>query len=411
MNRRLLLALVAAPALAAAAPAARAQTAEADWNVAYRLVLNRDWARADTALTAFLALHPENANAPAARFWTCFVSEQQSRLADAYGCYRAEASARPADRWTSEARTRLVAVAARLPASERPTVLTLGGAPATTVRSVGGSDGRSYVITTGPTGEADTLFFRGRGAEMDSVLRVLDAQRIRLGEQAGVLYGEAQRPGSVATSWSWNSGRSSTDDLPSDERIAVLAVEALGRRGDDAAVPDLADLAETGATAAVRGAALSALGRIGTPEAARSLLAAARRAEGLTPEAYQGLVNALARTASNRPGTPGVVDELERIARIPGLRVGAVNALSGVGTDEAERALARLADDTALAADVRRASVEGLSRRGTAQTVPLLVRYARSPDAALSRAAVEGLARIDAPEARAALLSLARLRR
>ncbi len=421
MPRRLLLAaaVLAASALASV-PGARAQTAEADWNAAYRLVLARDWTTADTALATFLERHPSDAHASAARFWTCFAHEQRERFPVAYDCYRAQAQATPTDRWAIEARTRLVAVAARLPtleeraltASEAEALTTPYGvarpssAPraSSAVVASGASQAGSFVVY-GPDATRDTVWLAREPMRTRTVIRSVPGEALEV-QGVGASSGAAVWAPTFGTTYDRRA-----DTLPRDERVAVLAVEALGRRGSNDAVPDLSALAETGATPAIRGAALSALGRVGTPEAARALLAAARRVGSLSPDAYQGLVGALARAAATRPDTPGVVEEIERIARIPGLRVGAVSALSGIGTAEAERALVRLADAAAVAMDVRRAAVEGLGRSGTAQTVPLLARYARSPDVAIARAAVEGLSRIDAPEARTALLDLARMRR
>lgn len=542
MTRLLLVLALAAPL----APVARAQTADTDWADAYRLVLVRDWRGADSALAAFADRYPADANAARAAFWRCYAVEQINR-ADAADCYRRVADTDGEGRWKTEARTRLVALAA-VPA-RAGTPLTF--ASPVSVKTVS-DDGKTYtlVLQTRSDGSVDTLTstvvgtgdafgwngetgrLRGEAARLRGEAGRLQAESARLQTEAARLQSEALRttarqradrieqareaqqeaaelqreavemqreaadvereavealreaaeaPRAAMTvcsgddctgrSWTWSTTRSSADTLSPDERVAVLAVEALGQSGQDESVDDLRRLAVAGRTAALRGAALSALGRIGTDRANRAVLDLATRSDGLSPDDYARLVIALQRIAEGSGQTAEAVGALERIGRIPGLRVAAVQTLGHIEGREALAALWRLADDQTLSRDktsaalaylavrpdadadrlvgrlealartndrmavdalarlqerspaatralerlvgdatdtsVRLAVLPAIVRNPTENTVPLLVRLARDPDARVARTAVQALGMLGTPEARRALLDLA----
>ncbi|MCA0269343.1 MAG: HEAT repeat domain-containing protein [Bacteroidetes bacterium] len=163
--------------------------------------------------------------------------------------------------------------------------------------------------------------------------------------------------------WTWRAAASSADTLSPDERVAVLAVEALGQSGQDESVDDLRRLAVAGRTAALRGAALSALGRIGTDHANRAVLDLAARNDGLSPDDYARLVLALQRIAERSGQTAEAVAALERIGRIPTLRVAAIQTIGQIEGPEALAALWRLADDESLSRDKTSAALAYLAVR------------------------------------------------
>ena len=224
-------------ALIAFAPAVavRAQDAAADWSRAYALVLDRNWSAAEPALADFRSRHPADANASAARFWTCFAHEQRERLPAAYDCYRAHAQATPPDRWAIEARTRLVAVAARLPAAEA-WALTASEAGALTTaygvarRSVASAPQASAAVVASGASQAGSFVVYGPDAARDTVWLAREPMRTRTGiggapgqtlevHGVGASSGAAARPPTFGATW----GASRADTLPRDERVAVLA--------------------------------------------------------------------------------------------------------------------------------------------------------------------------------------------
>ncbi|MBE2186080.1 MAG: HEAT repeat domain-containing protein [Rhodothermales bacterium] len=167
----------------------------------------------------------------------------------------------------------------------------------------------------------------------------------------------------MGRSWTWSTARASADTLSPDERVAVLAVEALGQSGQDESVDDLRRLAVAGRSAALRGAALSALGRIGTDHANRAVLDLAARNDGLSPDDYARLVLALQRIAERSGQTAEAVVALERIGRIPTLRVAAIQTIGQIEGPEALAALWRLADDESLSRDKTSAALAYLAVR------------------------------------------------
>lgn len=563
------LSLAAATALGLAAPAAAQPAAEA-WADAYRLVLVRDWSAADSALGAFSRRFPDDANAPRAAFWHCYVAEQRDRLDEAAACYRNEASWNADARWKGEARARLVSVNARL--RDRGT----SGATQTRV-VVEERDGYRYryVVQDRSGDSPDTVQVDWMSVEADAEATRARAEAARARAEAQRARAEVQRSaaafqrdvasaqralaaarttaeraaaqaqldaaaaameatnaaaeaayavsvagsfpvpplppvppmppactvsrnGAVACTGAFiertcengtctiTAGGARADTLSPDERVAVLAVEALGRPGNAAAVPDLQGLAVSARSPHVRAAAVSALARVGTPAAAAAVVAAARAAlaRDASPEAekdFGALVSALGRVASRTADAPGVAEVLGAFARRPGLRAGAVQALARLQGGEATLVLRALSEDAGVDAEVRiaalgylvqrspedgpraaarlealargtdldvaREAVQGLVRlqgqpalrlvasrallrvaddaradasvRGYAtsrlgqhdvdgETIPLLVRLARDPAREVAESAVRTLGQLDAPEARAALLGLAR---
>ena len=483
MKRLLLLAAFAAPA-----PAALAQTPTDDWAAAYRLVLVRDWPTADSALAAFTARYPADANAPRAAFWACYVAEQRSRLDEAADCYGREAEASRDARWQAEARARLVSLNLRRTQqgvrSGQDFVVGSGSETYVTSSQHDGAT-RVYVVQKRPDGTLDTLTntfttsvcdddCRDALADAQEALRdaqeaareaqqeaqqavraaqdaarmaqravpeerraaqeaaaeaqrevaalqreaaeaqravfeaqraVVEAQRngtaFRLSDVAGQAVGvygsgwtSAPVPpvppmprnvvcsGGDCSSWSaaWSGSGRSADTLSANERVAVLAVEALGRQGNAEAVPDLRGLATSGTSVPVRLAALGALARIGTPDALRAVVDAAQPG-ALPVSTYEALVQALYRVGQRDPDAPGLVAALDRIGRMPGVRVAAIQTLSRVNTAEATGALYRLAADASLDAEKRTAALRYLAQRDDADAsrlMPLAERLART---------------------------------
>ena len=483
MKRLLLLAAFAAPV------PALAQSAADDWAAAYRLVLVRDWPAADSALAAFTGRHSDDANAPRAAFWACYVAEQRSRLDEAADCYGREAEAGRDARWQAEARARLVSLNLRRAQQGGTLGLRLPTNVGTeTYVTSSQQDGttRVYVVQKRPDGTLDTLTntfapavcdddCREALADAEEALRdaqeaareaqqeaqhavrvaqeamrnaqraaaedraaaqqevaeaqreatalqreaaeaqravfeaqraLMEAQRNGTAHRLSGVAGQAARaygsgwtsapvppvppmPPAVACSggdcsaWSaaWSGQGRAADTLSANERVAVMAVDALGRQGNAEAVPDLRGLAISGTSVPVRIAALGALARIGTPEALRVVVDAAR--PGVLPvSTYEALVQALSRVGQRSPDAPGLVAALDRIGRMPGVRVGAIQALSRVNTAEATDALYRLAADASLDAEKRIAALRYLAQRDDA-------------DASRLMPLVEGLARTD----------------
>lgn len=201
-----------------------------------------------------------------------------------------------------------------------------------------------------------------------------------------------------ARSWpgTWSIARVSADTLSPDERVAVLAVEALGQSGQDESVDDLRRLAGAGRTAALRGAALSALGRIGTERANRAVLDLAARNNGLSPDDYARLVLALQRIAEQPSQTAEAVAALERIGRIPGLRVAAIQTIGQIEGPAALAALWHLADDAALDRSKTSAALAYLAVRSDTDADRLVGRLEALVRNDGDRQAVDALGRLQA---------------
>ena len=138
----------------------------------------------------------------------------------------------------------------------------------------------------------------------------------------------------------------------------------------------LAGLLEEDKSAGVRGAAAISLGRIGDARATRSLLAGLARRRGA-----RGLLNRVRRRRE---------PENEFVRR------SIVLSLGTLGDATAVPALIGVLEDERDAPDVRREAARALGLIGDVRATPALRRIEGSPDALLSRVALESLARIDA---------------
>lgn len=358
-----------------------AQTRDADWARAYGHVLARDWATADTALATYIARHGTDPGegSERAHFWRCYTAEQRDRLEEARACYRSVAAMPARSRWTSEARTRDMALAVRAPR----------GGSRDALRIVSGvENGRAYALTLSD-GAPDTLW-------LNDVAHLASVQGNAAAARAGTwTSGYPVATAAPGGTWVYPSV-GSRDTLTSDERVALLAIDALGRPDAADVVPDLRRIGVSASSPTVQAAVVGALARIGTPDADRALLDLAVRIDGRNEDAARRLVSALALVARRSPDAALV--HLERLARVPGLVVSAVQTLSTIPGDAATQALQRLADDASLDASKRTAAIGYLAERGDPATAERTI------------ASLEGLARSGDAAGFDALRALARLR-
>lgn len=166
-------------------------------------------------------------------------------------------------------------------------------------------------------------------------------------------------------------------DLP--VLVRARAVDALGRRGDAAAVAALARIA-TGTIPALRPRAVAALGRTRHPEAAAPLLQALRAA-GDDADRVRA-VQALAQIGAPTAAQP--LAELLRSATAPALRYELTTALAAVRGADLRQVLTQQLDDPTPA--VRLAAIDGLRQQAARSAVPALAALAGRELDALSAA-------------------------
>jgi hypothetical protein len=157
---------------------------------------------------------------------------------------------------------------------------------------------------------------------------------------------------------------------------AIIAL--LGQHGHSAALPTLRRIARGAESEPhLRRAALVAMGRIATPEAAVALAAFA--VDVTSPADLRAVAcNALPDALSMEVRT--TLRQAARSTRLPELGVALSRALARSGDHEALPALVRSAQSDHGAEAV--ASIEAIARLGDAGVAPLLVRISQSPTAA-----------------------------
>lgn len=173
-----------------------------------------------------------------------------------------------------------------------------------------------------------------------------------------------------------------------DLEIRVLAAEYLGSMGAEVAVPRLVQLAARGDEIRLRGAAIAALGEIGSPKATGTLLRVL--ADG-PPALHMAAANSLIYIQD--PRAVGPLIELIGEAP-PSARVTAVRALGGVLRDRKNGDARRLLEHLALEGrlEVSLSAIAGLGSMGDPDSAGTLVRLVKGGQLDRRRAAIDALA-------------------
>lgn len=182
-----------------------------------------------------------------------------------------------------------------------------------------------------------------------------------------------------------------------DGGTRARAARKLGVPGRTANVADLEALLRD-AEPAVRCAAIEALGAVGGAEVVPPLLAAARHADGVRPEAEAAAVREAVIAALAATGEAGVPGLLEAVAdRQPRVRECVVAALGAIGGERAADGLTRALNDDRSA--LRQLAAKALGRAAGGRAVEPLARALGHKDAATRRAAAEALGETGSDEA------------
>ena len=175
-----------------------------------------------------------------------------------------------------------------------------------------------------------------------------------------------------------------------DLEIRVLAADYLGVMEAEVAVPRLVQIASRGDELRLRGAAIAALGEIGSPKATSALLRILK--DG--PAALQmATANSLIYIQDPRAVDP-LIDLVEKAP--PVVRMAAVRALGGVlrdrKNDEARRLLEHLALEGRL--EVSLAAIAGLGAMGDPDATATLTKLVKGGQLDRRRAAIDALASV-----------------
>ncbi len=187
-----------------------------------------------------------------------------------------------------------------------------------------------------------------------------------------------------------------------DLEIRVLAAEYLGVMEAEVAVPRLIQLASRGDEIRLRGAAIAALGEIGSPKATSALLKILR--EG--PAALQmAAANSLIYVQDTRAVGPLI----ELVEKAPAtVRMTAVRALGGVLRDRENGEARRLLEHLALEGriEVSLAAIAGLGAMSDPDSADTLIKLVRGGNLDRRRAAIDALASLGkkAPDGLVSLL-------
>jgi len=173
--------------------------------------------------------------------------------------------------------------------------------------------------------------------------------------------------------------------------LQVVAIDALGWPGNDAAVAPLSDLLRRRLADEAGRHAARALGSIATPAALRALVDALR-----LPPVPDDVERAIA--AAGPPAVPWLARE------VTGANLAtAARAIGLLGRTGDARALAPLALAARKRGPLVLAAVEAIGRLGDPAAVPILAEACESPEPEVRQAALAGLTTVGAPEAVAVL--------
>ncbi|RPJ62851.1 MAG: hypothetical protein EHM24_25370 [Acidobacteria bacterium] len=187
-----------------------------------------------------------------------------------------------------------------------------------------------------------------------------------------------------------------------DAETRQRAALKLGAAGKPSAIGDLEPLLLRDTEWAVRQAAAQAMGAIASPECVGPLLAAVKETDGLREPAGAAAVREAAVAALGRIGPAGVPRLLAALAdKHARVRECAIEGLGAAGGPQAAEGLTRALSDDRSA--VRQAAAPALARAGGAGAVPALRAALAHKDPATRRAAAAALGALRGGAAVAAL--------
>ncbi len=187
-----------------------------------------------------------------------------------------------------------------------------------------------------------------------------------------------------------------------DAETRQRAVLKLGVAGKTSAIGDLEPLLLRDGEWTVRRAAAQAMGAIAAPECVGPLLGAVKEADGLRDAAGAAAVREAAVAALGRIGPAGVPRLLEALAdKHARVRECAIEGLGAAGGPQAAAGLIHALSDDRSA--VRQAAAPALARAAGAGAVPALRTALSHKDPATRRAAAKALGDVQDPAAVAAL--------